>query len=345
MRYEVLSGTASIPASLQVNDWVFIGNGADSYAGYTPQMAFSVNNRGWFQVLETDNDKYFDIENSIGVEEFKTIASVTSTNKPFVFAAYHSARVGDQVVIGQDAPVDTKNKGTYTITAVDSTTQIEYENSSFVIMSPTALGSTGVNSVYILDQGYTTYRKVVAFAPKPSDPSGRGLILVTPGTDISLLSEGQQAKVSFPNRLGFGVDPVPGMAGYQYWTGLKQKVQRIVDGYEPDSSTFPGTRAAGVMIEVREPQIYRVTGVALKIKTAQGVSLQSISDTIKSAVVGYVNSLGLGQDVILSEIIRLVQEVGGVEAVVMTSPSPSNERISINANAIARINSSEVTVS
>ena len=95
---------------------------------------------------------------------------------------------------------------------------------------------------------------------------------------------------------------------------------------------------------MREPQIQRVS-IQLKIKTAKGVSLQALSDTIKSAITGYINSLGLGQDVVLSECIRLAQSVPGVDSVVLTFPVAGTERITINSNAIARISSGDVTLS
>ena len=97
-------------------------------------------------------------------------------------------------------------------------------------------------------------------------------------------------------------------------------------------------------LPIWEPQIQRVS-VSLKIKTSRGVSLQAISDTIKSSVVGYINSLGLGQDVVLSEVIKLVQDISGVEAVVMTYPLPTGERITISSNAIARTSSKDITLS
>jgi hypothetical protein len=336
MRYEVFSGSATLPASLKIDDWVLVGNG-DSYAGETPQQVFSSGNQGWFQVLETDNSTYFDIENH-GIEEY-----IKTSNKPFVFTPYHSAREGDQIVIGSDLGILSSNKGTFAVTKVNSPTQIEYTNPSASDEEATAIGS-GNNTIYLLDQGYTTYRKVVIVNPKPNDPTNRAIVVVSPGYDIALLNEGQGAKLTLPTRLGFGTDPIPGMSGYQFWTGLKRRAQRVVDGYEPDSSTFPGTRASGAQIEVREPQIQRVS-IQLKIKTAKGVSLQALSDTIKSAITGYINSLGLGQDVVLSECIKLAQGVPGVDSVVLTFPVPGTERITINSNAIARISSGDVTLS
>jgi hypothetical protein len=336
MRYEVLSGSATLPSALRADDWVLAGNG-ETYAGEDPAQVFSTGNQGWFQVLETDNLTYFDVENN-GVEEF-----VKTSDKPFVFTSYHSARVGDQIVIGSDMDFLSSNRGTFKIIGVPSTTQVDYTNPNASNEGPVAIGSGG-NTISLLDQGFVTYRKVVIVNPKPNDPTNRAIVVVSPGYDISLLNEGQGAKLTLPTRLGFGTDPVPGMSGYQFWTGLKRRAQRVVDGYEPDSATFPGARASGAQIEVREPQIQRVS-IQLKIKTTKGVSLQSLSDTIKSAITGYINSLGLGQDVVLSECIKLAQDVPGVDSVVLSFPTPGTERITINSNGIARISSSDVTLS
>lgn len=337
VRYEVFSGSATLPPGLKVDDWVLVGNG-DSYAGISTDQVFAPANQGWFQVRETDNLTYFDVDGE-GVEEF-----VETTQNSLIFTSYHSARPGDQVVIGFDAPVGTNNKGTFDILEVLSTTSITYENENVSVQPSIALGLSGTSSINILDAGYSTYRKIVMLAPKPSDPTNRSLAILTPGYDMSLISEGQGARVRLPNRLSFPIDPVPGVAGYNFWTGLKRRVQRVVDGYEPDSATFPGVGAAGVSIEVREPQIQRIK-LGLKVKTAKGVSLQSLSDTIKSGIAGYINSLGLGSDVILSEVVRIVQQVPGVDACVLTAPELESERITVTDSSIARISTSEITLS
>ena len=337
VRYELISGTANLPAALQADDWVLIGNGI-SYAGITTDTPFAPANRGWFQVRETDNANYFDVE-STGVEEF-----VTSTSNSMLFCSYHSARPGDQLVIGFDSPVSTANKGTFIITSVPSASTVQYQNVSVELQASIALGLNGAASIGILDQGYSTYRKVVMVAPKPSDPTNRSLVVVTPGYNMSLFSEGQAARVNLPNRLNYGSDPVPGTSGYSFWTGLKRRVQRVVDGYEPDPASYPGVGAAGVTVEVREPQIQRVK-VGLKIKTAKGVSLQALSDTIKSAIDGYVNSLGLGADVVMSEIISIVQNIPGIDSCVLVLPSAGTERITVGNSSIARINTNDITLS
>lgn len=337
IRFEVFSGTASVPAGLLVDDWVLVGDGS-SYAGTTTDTAFAPANQGWFQVRETDNSTYFDVDGQ-GVEQF-----VSTTGTSFIFASYHSVRPGDQLVLGADAPVTTANKGTYKILSVTAVDTITYSNPNAETQSPVVLGSAGVSSVSILDQSYTSYRKVVMVAPKPSDPTNRAVMIVSPGYDLGLLNEGLGAVVSLPNRLGFGTDPVPGVNGYNYWTGLLRKVSRIVSGYQPDSATYPGTAAAGIDIEPRPPQVNRVS-VALKIKTSRGVSLQSLNDTIKSAIESYINSLGLGEDVVLSEIIKLVQEIPGVDSCVLVTPTPGTERITIGDNALAKISTNDIVLS
>lgn len=337
VRFEVFSGIASLPATLKMDDWVLVGNGS-SYAGTTPAQVFASANQGYFQIRETDASTYFDVETA-GYDEF-----VTTSSAPFVFFPYNSVQIGDQISIANTAPLVSANQGTFVVTGVLSATEVIFANSAVVSEGPFALGSGGVDSIKVLDQGYSTYRKVKLVSPNVIDPTNKATVIVEPGYGISLFNELQGSKISLPNRLGFDSDPVPGISGYQYWTGLKQRVQRTLDGYAPDSATFPGVRAAGVAIEAREPQIQRVT-LAIKVKTKEGVALSSISDGIKSSVIGYVNSLGLGQDVILSEVVKLIQNSSGVEAVVLVLPALDQERIVIGDNAIARTSSSEVTIS
>jgi uncharacterized phage protein gp47/JayE len=337
IRFEKLTSTAAISTDIKVDDWVLVGNG-DSYAGITTTSEFAPANQGWFQIRETDNQNYFDVDGK-GVEEF-----VSTLATSFIFCSYHSARPGDQLVIGFDAPIATANKGTFDIISVTATNTVTYANKSVSIEDAVPVGTNGLNSISVLDQGYISYRKVVMLSPKPSDPTNRSLVIVSPGYDLGLINEGQKAKISLPARLSFGTDPVPGVNGYNYFTGLLRKVNRIVSGYAPDSTTYPGVAAAGVDIEPRPPQINRVS-ISLKVKTQRGVSLQSISDVIKSAIDSYINSLGLGEDVILSEVVKLVQQVSGVDSCILTYPLPATERITIGDSALAKISAEDIVLS
>jgi hypothetical protein len=105
-------------------------------------------------------------------------------------------------------------------------------------------------------------------------------------------------------------------------------VQRVIDGFEPEISTYPGRRALGSRIEVMPPITVEIS-LILNITTRYGVNLTDVISDAKSVIVQYVNGLGVGDDVILSEVITRVMSIYGVEAVTFTTPSPSEERIFI----------------
>jgi hypothetical protein len=225
---------------------------------------------------------------------------------------------------------------------VNSTTDVQFVNAVAVNQGPIAIGDA--TSVGINDQGFLSNRTVVLVAPDPSSPATNALLYFTPATDANVLNAGASARVGFPNRLDYTIAPIPGVSGYQYWTGLKRTAQRVIDGWSQDPNTYPGVRAAGAAIEAREPQIQRVS-ISIKIRTNNGVSLTSISDSIKSAVVGYVNSLQLGNSVVLSNIVALVQAQSGVDSVVLVNPILENEIITIGDKSVARTSPSSITLS
>ena len=78
--------------------------------------------------------------------------------------------------------------------------------------------------------------------------------------------------------------------------------------------------------------------------TGDGVNLGDISNNIKSAVINYVGSLGVGEDVILSEIIAAIIAIKGVAAVTFTNPVPSTERITIADNEKATITPNDIGI-
>ena len=337
MRYEVLSGTATIPSLIE-SDWVLVGNGISSYTGTTPATFSVPANQGWFQIRDTDGSTYFDVDNSDGVEDL-----VTTTVAPFIFASYASARPGDMVVLGAGLPVGQNNQGSFVITAVPSNTTIQFMNANASNISSTPLGASGVTALQILDQGYTTYRQIVAMTPKPSNPTNRVLCVVSPGTNIGLLTEGQGAQITLQNRLGFSTNPVNGKNGYAYWIGIKREAQRVVDGLLSNIPQYPGQKASGVFLEARESPIQFVS-LAFLIQTTQGITLNTISDYLKSIVQGYVNGLGLGQPVVIGEIISLLQQAPGVFSAVPVVPTPGTATIPVLSNAQAKTNASLITL-
>jgi uncharacterized phage protein gp47/JayE len=65
--------------------------------------------------------------------------------------------------------------------------------------------------------------------------------------------------------------------------------------------------------------------------------LGDISNNIKSVIINYVQGLGVGEYVVISEIIAQVMNIKGVGAVTFTNPVPSTERITIANNERANV--------
>jgi uncharacterized phage protein gp47/JayE len=144
-------------------------------------------------------------------------------------------------------------------------------------------------------------------------------------------------------KLGYSTDVTTGIDGYLYYTGLLRRVQRIVDGYEPDAENFPGRRAVGGAIETLPPLVRKIS-ITVNITTNEGVNLGDISNNIKSVVINYIQTLGVGQDVILSEIIADIMGIKGVGAVTFTNPTPDTERITIANNEKATITPEDIGI-
>ena len=110
------------------------------------------------------------------------------------------------------------------------------------------------------------------------------------------------------------------VATYSYYTGLVSTCQRIINGDENDEVNFPGVYCAGVPVVVETPTIRRIT-VRMSITAAEGKDEDDIAPVVQSVVETYISSLGIGNDVILAEIIERAMRVPGMYNVSISSPS------------------------
>ena len=156
----------------------------------------------------------------------------------------------------------------------------------------------------------------------------------TPGTAGSIQVTGGSANVE----LGFSTSQVIGRDGYKYYTGILQKAQHTIDGLDADLENYPGVKAAGVQIEVLPP-IVKLLKFEIDLSLKDGITALSIKDKVIDAVSSYVNTLGVGKDVILTEIIDLLMDIEGVTDVEFITPS-SNEAIA--DNEIARVSTNDI---
>lgn len=265
---------------------------------------------------------------------------------------------GDSVLTGDALTVQNivntswfsvNNIGTFNIAAfgVDGITYKPYVrvlNSSGLPESNRLL-SVSISGLYITESlinRFSSIRQISHTAIDDLSADRRSLYMV-PNNRSYKFSNANNTSISHLGKLGYSNDVTTGVDGYLYYTGLLRRVQRIVDGYEPDAANFPGRRAVGGLIETLPPLVRRIS-INIAITTNNGVNLGDISNNIKSVIINYVQGLGVGQDVILSEIIAQVMNIKGVAAATFTNPIPSTERITIANNERANVTPADIGI-
>jgi len=263
-----------------------------------------------------------------------------------------SVRVNDVIFITENTNPNwftVTNSGTFNIEAFGTNTSdgrifLRVENGSGIAQTNVDQGIA--NTKYSITEAdtnkFTTIRQVHHVAIDEFNPDRRSIFL-TPGNRSDKWSQTNVTSVSSLGKIDYSEDITTGIDGYSYYTGLLRKVQRIIDGFEPDPANFAGRKAIGSLIEVLPPLPRRVT-VAIDVTTKDGVNLSEISDEIASVIINYVSDLGVGEDVILSDITVRVKNIDGVAAVTFINPEPSKERIPISSDEKAFTENGDISI-
>jgi uncharacterized phage protein gp47/JayE len=263
-----------------------------------------------------------------------------------------STRIGDDLFITDNVNANwfnTNNSGTFVIkdvgtSAIDGRLYLRVDNE--VGTTEQGVSMSISNTKFSVTEGdnsrFTCIRQIHHVAIDDINPDRR-IIYIAGGDRGYKWSQTNATYISPIGKIGYDEDLTTGIDGYQYYTGLLRKVQRIIDGFEPDPSSFPGRKAIGSSIEILPPLPVRVS-VALDVTTQDGVNLSEITDEISSTIINYVADLGVGEDVIMSDIIVRVKNIVGVAAVTFIVPSPSNERISISDGEKAFIEPTDISI-
>lgn len=263
-----------------------------------------------------------------------------------------SVRTSDSLFVDQIATsgwFSTPNSGTFTINqyGTDGTSYRPFLRVKNTASQNQTNRDIGISTLgfFIIEGQANTYAsvRVVEHTAIDSFNEDRRVIFMTPPTRADKMSQSNGTKIVPLGKLNYSTDVTTGVDGYTYYTGLLRTVQRIVDGFEPDSSTYPGRRAVGGIIETLPPLIKRIQ-ISLEVTTNEGVNLNEITNDIKSAIIDYISELGVGQDVILSEIIVQVMNITGVAAVTFNVPAPSTERISVADNEKSYIEPNDISI-
>jgi hypothetical protein len=289
--------------------------------------SFLPENRGTFRVVAVDDD-YFVVENDNGSEEPLVDIDVPEDVR---FFYSESAITGDRLNVS-DLPFLEPNRGSHTVLnyGTDATLKTQYLTLSIVNSSnQTSVPLTGLPNTFFITDGqlFSAYRRVENFGVDPSSIES-AVVYLSPATNAHKISNSFNSSITPIQKLGFSSATAIGVDGYRYYTGLLATVQKIVDGYDPDPINYPGYKAAGTQIEV-VPPLTKDISVNISVKTSGGINISAVSDAIKSAIINYIRGLGVGEDVIVSEITAAAMSVDGVESATLFDPSPTEERIVI----------------
>ena len=350
----VITGSAGSFRNLSVGTWVkkrddedviylqVLGSNTGDFT-----TATSVTLGGLYQGTSgTSVGVSFDQYNHVGAGQF------LHTSSDIRIYEGDAVRVGDSLYVSSLIDNDwfsAGNSGTFAIThiGIDPTSFspfIRVVNTNGLTESNKKMNID--NTSFHINEGdnnrFTSIKKI-SYVVTDDFNNERRAVYLTPGNRSYKWNQTNKTSINSLGKIGYSSDVVAGVDGYLYYTGLLRTIQRTVDGFEPDEATYSGRKAVGSLIEILPPLIRQVS-VVIDVTTKDGVNLSEITNEIKSAVINHINTLGVSDDVILSDIIVKVMTIDGVAAVTFVTPVPSTERISIADNEKAFIQSSDISI-
>lgn len=220
--------------------------------------------------------------------------------------------------------------------SLNSYVQVSIPNANVLSQSVTLGANT--NAVGFVEQTpFYGFRSVVGSGINPQISTYSDLA-VSPASSFYKLSPSNGTTLSCLFKAGFNKNINSGVDGYQTYSELLALAATVIDGSPTDSVSYPGVKAAGTAVDIQAP-LERTISMSVNLQSTPGVGLNSIKDPVKSAISNYVKALGVGDSVILSEIIKRVQQIPGVLSVVIESTIPAaiNGVISVSPIEVARI--------
>jgi len=119
---------------------------------------------------------------------------------------------------------------------------------------------------------------------------------------------------------------------------LLASITKVLYGDASDLTNYPGKNCEGIGYTIVAPTIVSVSvGIVATRLSTVNVSLSTISTDIQSAVEQYINTLPLGRDVLLSEVVRVAKNSN--TAIYDLSISSPSTNITINSNEFGRTGS------
>lgn len=129
-------------------------------------------------------------------------------------------------------------------------------------------------------------------------------------------------------------------ASYTRFTGLIALGQKIIDGDPSDRINYPGYRAAGVLVQVKTPQVV-IQNIEANLVISEGYDITTVQSNVTNAILNYVNTRNISDDIIRSALITAIKNVEGVYDVTLVTPSSN---IPVLDDQMARTSTSNVSV-
>jgi hypothetical protein len=292
---------------------------------------FNQANQGIYQVVRVFGEDTFYIKSDNAVEEIFTLGNGNSIK----FYSYDSVMPNDTLVISTNI-LGTQNVGRYKVVDESFGTGYFFPTATRIwttpIPNPPALPVTlgaEYTQVNIEEKDpLVVYKRI--FALGAADNVTQTIIVDSPNL-VNRISSSVGSfieafgKFNFDTQIHFGVD------AYKYYTGLTRELNRVIYGDASDIINYPGVRAAGTTIDIK-PAIIKRIKLSLVVRLKTGLPFSEIRERVKASVAGYINSLGVGENVSLSKCIAAANSIPGVIAVAITYPQfdAANDLITVS---------------
>lgn len=349
--------------SVSTDDWISFSE------------AFAISNRGKFRIVAHNGKNGFIIKNDSAVAEVLSLNNEINDSGAIGNINWQAGPIGDADIsnptdkrhvriwdadsvfesdllviktpnIGTTSWFDTSLIGTWPITKIGLNSEFD------VFVEAAILNATSVAKELVLANSknavgfqesapFSSYRWVCGYAHHNTIQTDADLYLI-PQTSSYKMSPAFNTQIKSLYKLNYDSSTTVGVDGYKYFTELISEAHRVLDGLPSNVIAYPGVRAAGTLIEVSAPLIKSIQ-IALSIESRDGISLNSIKNPVKSSITAYVNSLGVGKEVVISEVIKHVQEVPGVKSVQIdfTLPIANEGVIKVGSFEVPRISKPE----
>lgn len=310
-----INGTSDITAAAVAN---VVTSTTVGYQETTPPSNFNMPGTFGITNIQAGRRSFLECVNPSAVNQATVfVTDVLQDHRPQMqFSEYEASIPGDKVVATGDT-LTLQNAGSYVIDEVID------RDTAVVVGTMASVDNASLNnresSVFVEEAGfYVGYKRVLLVAAQSGAPQ-RTQIVFDSNAQSSKINEAAGVQLISENKMNYSTLIKRGLDSYRYDTGLIGEANRIVYGDPRDSTTYPGSGAAGAEIFVREPLDRRIQ-VSINIRIATGAPFAQLAEQVRTNVSSLINSNDIGKSIDFSSIVSVCKAVPGVVSVAISSP-------------------------